>query len=44
MEKKKLAKGIRKYIRRQKMMIKRTAKDQEEERLLTRELLARFYG
>lgn len=38
-----LAKGIRKYIRRQKMIIKRLAKDKDEERRLIRELLDRFY-
>jgi hypothetical protein len=44
MGKKKLAQGVRKYIRRQKMIIKKTAKNQEDERRLTRELLDRFYS
>ncbi len=41
--KKRLAQGIRKYIRRQKMVIKRMAKDKDEERRLVKELLDRFY-
>jgi hypothetical protein len=44
MKKKRPAKGIRKYIRRQKMIIKRMAKDKEEEDRLIKELLKRFYG
>ena len=43
-KKKRLAQGIRKYIRRQKMIIKRMAKDKDEESHLVKELLNRFYG
>lgn len=44
MEKKKgLASGIRKYIRRQKMIIRRMARDKSEEENLIRELMGRFY-
>ena len=42
--KKRLAQGVRKYIRRQKMIIKRMAKDKDEEKRLVNELLNRFYG
>ena len=38
-----LSQGIRKYIRRQKLIIKRLAKDKEEEDRLVRELLDRVY-
>ncbi|HUW23562.1 MAG TPA: hypothetical protein VMW39_05995 [bacterium] len=41
--KEKLSKGIRKYIRRQKMIIRRLARDKAEENRLIRELLDRFY-
>lgn len=41
--KKKLSQGIRKYIRRQKMIIRKLAKDKTEEEQLTKELLDRFY-
>ena len=41
--KKRLSQGLRKYIRRQKMIIKRIAKDNEEKKRLIRELLSRFY-
>ena len=44
MKQKKLSKGLRKYIRRQKMIIKEMAKDKDEERRLIKELLSRFYG
>jgi len=40
---KKLSRGIRKYIRRQKTIIRRLAKDKTEEDRLIRELLDRFY-
>jgi len=43
MDKKRLSKGLRKYIRRQKMMIAKMAKTEEEKRRLLRELLDRFY-
>jgi len=43
MKAKKLSDGLRKYIRRQKMIIKRMAKNKEEEELLLKELLNRFY-
>jgi len=43
MKKQRLAKGIRKYLRRQKMVIKRTAKNKEEEKRMIKDLLARFY-
>lgn len=42
--KKGLAQGIRRYIRRQKMIIKRLAKDKAEEQRLIEELLGRFHG
>lgn len=42
--KKGLARGIRKYIRRQKLIIRRMAKDKDEEKRLTKELLNKFYG
>lgn len=42
--KRQLAQGVRKYIRRQKMIIKRMVKDKDEERRLVKELLNRFYG
>ena len=42
--KKRLAQGVRKYIRRQKMIIKRMAKNKDEEERLVKELLNRFYG
>ncbi|MBU3933338.1 MAG: hypothetical protein KKH11_01550 [Candidatus Omnitrophica bacterium] len=42
-KKKRLSKGIRKYIRRQKMIIRRLAGDRLEEDRLIRELLDRFY-
>jgi len=42
--KRRLARGVRKYIRRQKMIIKRMAKDKNEEQRLIKELLNRFYG
>ena len=43
MEQKRLSKGLRKYIRRQKMIIAKMAKTEEEKRRLVRELLDRFY-
>lgn len=43
-KKKRLSNGIRKYIRRQKMIIRSLAKDKTEEDRLIRELLDRFYG
>ena len=42
--KKRLAQGVRKYIRRQKMIIKRMAKDKDEEKRLVNELLNKFYS
>ncbi len=42
-ERKRLAKGIRKYIRREKTLIRKNSKDPEEEKRLTKELLSRFY-
>lgn len=42
-KKKRLSQGIRKYIRHQKMIIKRMAADKAEENRLIRELLDRFY-
>lgn len=44
MAKKKLAKGLRKYIRQQKMLIKKTSKSGEEAKGLIKELLTRYYG
>lgn len=44
MKKEKLANGVRKYIRRQKMAIKEKAKNKEDEKRLVRELLNKFYG
>jgi len=44
MEKNKLSQGLRKYIRRQKLIIKKTAKDEGEERKAVKELLNRFYS
>lgn len=41
--KKRLSKGLRTYIRRQKLIIKNLAKDREEEVRLVKELLKRFY-
>jgi len=43
MDKKRLSKGLRKYIRRQKMLIAKMTKTEEEKRSLVRELLGRFY-
>ena len=43
MKKKRLAQGIRKYIRRQKLVIKKMAQDKNEEQRLVKELLNRFY-
>jgi len=43
MSKIKLAKGFRKYIRRQKAIIRKLAKDKEEGKRLIKELLDRFY-
>ncbi|UCH12127.1 MAG: hypothetical protein JSW18_04740 [Candidatus Omnitrophota bacterium] len=40
---KKLSRGVKRYIRRQKMIIRRLAKDKTEEDRLIRELLGRFY-
>ena len=40
---KRLSQGLRKYIRRQKLIIKGLAKDKEEEDRLVRELLGRVY-
>jgi len=42
-KKNRLSQGIRKYIRRQKMIIQKLAKDKTEEDRLIRELLDRFY-
>ncbi|TRZ53135.1 MAG: hypothetical protein D4S01_01810 [Dehalococcoidia bacterium] len=42
-KKKRLSKGIRKYIRRQKMIIRGLVRDKAEEDRLIRELLDRFY-
>jgi len=39
----KISRGLRKYVRRQKMIIKCMAKDEEEERRLIRSLLDRVY-
>ena len=41
--KKELSNGLRKYIRKQKMIIRKAAHDKEQERRLIKELLARFY-
>ena len=41
--KKRLSQGLRKYIRRQKMIIRGMANDKEGEKQLIKELLARFY-
>ena len=43
MKNKKLSKGLRKYIRHQKIIIRKTAKDEDQERKLIRELLDKFY-
>jgi len=43
MSKKQIGQGLRKYIRRQKLIIKRMAKDKAEYDRLTAELLKRFY-
>ena len=43
MQTKRLSEGTRKYIRRQKMVIKRTAKNNDEKNEKTKELLSRFY-
>lgn len=43
MQTKRLSEGTRKYIRRQKMLIKRTAKNEDERNAKTKELLSRFY-
>jgi len=42
--KKILSQGLRKYIRRQKLIIKNTAKNQEEENHLVKALVQRFYN
>jgi len=39
-----LSQGLRKYIRRQKSIIKKISKTKEEEKRLIRELLNRFYA
>jgi hypothetical protein len=43
MKKRRLSCGLRKYIRRQKFIIKRTAKDRAEEKQLVKALLEKFY-
>ena len=43
MQRKRLSEGTRKYIRRQKMLIKKTAKNKDEESGKIKELLSRFY-
>jgi hypothetical protein len=40
----KISYGTRKYIRRQKMIIKRLAKNKDEEREMVKQLLRPFYG
>jgi hypothetical protein len=40
---KRLSSGLRKYIRRQKLIIKRMANNKEEKHRLMRALLDRFY-
>ncbi|MFC1674949.1 hypothetical protein ACFL1K_03590 [Candidatus Omnitrophota bacterium] len=41
--KKRLPQGVRKYIRRQRLIIKGMAKDKAEEVILVKELLDRIY-
>jgi len=43
MSKMKLSNGLRKYIRRQKLLIKNSAKTEDEKQRLVRELLDRHY-
>jgi len=43
MKKRRLSCGLRRYIRRQKLIIKRTAKDKTEEKQLVKALLEKFY-
>ncbi|MBN1871620.1 MAG: hypothetical protein JW800_03510 [Candidatus Omnitrophica bacterium] len=43
-KRKRLSHGLRKYIRRQRQVIKRLAKDKDEEKKLVKELLSKFYG
>jgi len=43
MGKKRLSQGLRKYVRRQKLIIKSSTESNEEKRRLTRELLDKLY-